>query len=65
MVAFHGHLLRPLPVSVIGDPGNVNPAALEMNKEKHEVGHQPRHVKTCTVKKSVPQAENRGQCQEP
>ena len=35
-----GHLLHPLLVWAIGDPGNVNPAALEMDKEEHVVGHQ-------------------------
>jgi hypothetical protein len=27
-----GHLLHPLLVRMIGDPGNVNPAALQMDK---------------------------------
>ena len=35
-----GDLLHPLLVRMIGDPGNVNPAALEMDKEEHVVGHQ-------------------------
>ena len=36
------HLLHPLLVWVIGDPGNVNPAALEMDEEEHVGGHQAR-----------------------
>src|SRR5215472_9501903 len=35
-----GHLLHPLLVRMIGDPGDVNPAALEMDEEEHIVGHQ-------------------------
>ena len=35
-----GDLLHPLLVRMIGDPGNVNPAALEMDEEEHAVGHQ-------------------------
>jgi hypothetical protein len=42
--SFHGrvpgHLLHPLLVWVIGDPGNVNPAALEMDEEENVIGHQ-------------------------
>jgi hypothetical protein len=37
-----GHLGRPLLVRLIGDPGNVNPAALEMDEEEHVGGHQAR-----------------------
>ena len=35
-----GDLLHPLLVRMIGDPGNVNPAALEMDKEEDVVSHQ-------------------------
>jgi hypothetical protein len=44
-VFIHGHvsrdLLHPRFVRVNGDPGNVHPAALKMDEEKHVVGHQP------------------------
>jgi hypothetical protein len=41
--SFHGRvpgqLLHPLLVWVIGDPGNVNPAALEMDEVENVIGH--------------------------
>ena len=35
-----GHLLHPLLVRMIGDAGNSNSAALEMDEEQHVEGHQ-------------------------
>src|ERR1700716_1835769 len=41
----HGHvprdLLHPRLIRVNGDPGDIYPAALEMDEEQHVVGHQP------------------------
>ena len=53
------HLLHPLLVRVIGDPGNVNSAALEMDDKEHVVGHQASPRKDLTVKKSVPASSAR------
>ncbi len=36
-----GHLLHPRLVRMNGDPGDVHPAALEMDEKQHVVGHQP------------------------
>jgi hypothetical protein len=49
-----GYLLHPLLIRMDSEAGNINLAALQMDKKQHVVGHQPRKVKTSTVKKSVP-----------
>jgi hypothetical protein len=35
-----GYLLRPLLVRVDSEAGNINPAALQMDKKQHVIGHQ-------------------------
>src|SRR5437667_11636859 len=57
-----GHLLHPWLVGVNRDPGDVHPAALEMDEKQHVVGHQPaqrEHLRGEVVKKSVPTSSAR------
>src|ERR1700724_4401219 len=57
-VSLHGHvpsdLVHPPFVRVNRHPGDIHPAALEMDEKQHVVGHQPCSVSTSAVKKSVP-----------